>query len=145
MKWDRVAIVLALLIGIPSLISQANSIARSGPSSIATDAPAARDATPTPAPRETAEPECAVLDEGSLRSEAAQYTWYINGKVTNVCSHELRYVGIHFVFFDKAGNQVASGLDNITDLAAGGTWAFHKPVYETQDSDRWRIDKVTSW
>ena len=85
-------------------------------------------------------PDCLVLDKRSLTTESGDYTWYIEGKVKNTCDHDLSYAQVEFNFYDAAGNQESSGLVNINNLGAGETWAFKKPVYETQDGGgKWRV------
>lgn len=36
--------------------------------------------------------------------------WYIDGKVTNRCDHDLGYVQVEFNFYDDSGNQTGSGM-----------------------------------
>jgi hypothetical protein len=88
-------------------------------------------------------PDCLIFDNNSLHTETGQYTWYIDGKVINKCDHDLRYVQVSFNFYDSAGNLENSGLVNVNNLAAGTTWAFHKPVYEsTRTGGTFRVEKI---
>ncbi|MDB5072873.1 MAG: hypothetical protein JWM87_3984 [Candidatus Eremiobacteraeota bacterium] len=88
-------------------------------------------------------PDCLVMDKSSLHTESGEYTWYINGRITNKCDRDLRYVQVSFSFFNSAGNLENSGLVNVNNLAAGNTWAFHKAVYESNTSSgTFRVEKI---
>jgi hypothetical protein len=90
------------------------------------------------------EPSCLVLDDRTLTSSRSDYTSYLDGKVQNQCDRSMRYISVHFTFFDDAGNQIGSDLTNVNDVAAGTTWAFHKPVFEHR-SMTWRVEKIIGY
>ena len=91
-------------------------------------------------------PDCLVLDNRTLTTESGDYTWYIDGKVTNECDHDMGYVQVEFNFFDNSGNQVSSGMVNVNNLAAGHTWAFHKAVYESDASGgHWQVSGLSGF
>jgi hypothetical protein len=91
-------------------------------------------------------PGCLVLDRRTVHTESGEYTWYIDGKVTNQCDRDLGYVQVSIGFYDASGNLENSGLANVNNLAAGETWSFKKHVYESTSSDgRWGIEKVTGY
>lgn len=91
------------------------------------------------------DPDCLVLDKRSLTTESGDYTWYIEGKVINTCDRDFGYAQVEFNFYDSSGNQVASGLVNINNLAAGQTWSFKKSVYETETSRSWRVAGLSAF
>lgn len=91
-------------------------------------------------------PSCLVLDRRSLHTESGEYTWYINGKVQNRCDSDMRYVAVHFGFYDSSGNLANSGLINVNNLAAGETWAFRKAVYESNTSGgKWGVQEIIGY
>ena len=92
------------------------------------------------------DPDCLVLDKRTLGTDSDDTTWYIEGKVTNRCDHELGYVQVEINFYDAGGNQESSGLVNVNNLGSGDTWSFKKPVYETTSSGgKWRIAKISGF
>lgn len=59
-----------------------------------------------------------------------EYSGEITGTVLNKSDRAWGYVSIEFALFDGQGNQVGTAVDNITDLAAGGTWKFKAGVLD---------------
>lgn len=90
-------------------------------------------------------PDCLVLDNRTLHAESGDYTWYIEGTVTNRCDHDLGYAQVEFNFYDTDGNQTGSGMDNINNLAAGQTWSFKKSVYETEGAGKWKVSGLSGF
>ncbi len=64
-----------------------------------------------------------------------QFSSGIRGTAVNNTDSELNYVEATAVFLDGDGTQIADGLDNVTDLAAGREWEFDC-VYLGTDPDR---------
>jgi len=90
-------------------------------------------------------PDCLVLDNRTVHAESGEYSWYIDGKVTNRCDRELGYVQVEIGFFDSAGNLQNSGLANVNNLEAGQTWSIHKLAYESEGAGTWRIEKLSGF
>ena len=91
-------------------------------------------------------PPCLVIADRSLVSHSGEYAPYITGKLQNRCARTMRYVSIHFAFFDKAGNLENSGIVNVNDVAPGQTWAFRKTIYEQHTTGgRWEITKIVGF
>jgi hypothetical protein len=88
-------------------------------------------------------PPCLTVADGSLQSHSGEYSPYITGKLENRCGRAMRYLSIHFVFYDRRGNVESTGIVNLADLAAGQTWAFRKTIYEQHTTGgRWEIQKI---
>jgi hypothetical protein len=64
-----------------------------------------------------------------------QFSSGIRGTAVNNTDSELNYVEATAVFLDDDETQIADGLDNVTDLAAGREWEFDC-VYLGTDPDR---------
>jgi hypothetical protein len=91
-------------------------------------------------------PSCLILDRRTVHTESGEYTWSIDGKVTNRCDRDLGYVQVSIGFYDASGNLENSGLVNVNNLGAGETWSFKKRVYETTSANgQWGIEKVTGY
>ncbi len=65
-----------------------------------------------------------VVNADSLETEDSLGTHYVDGYLDNNSKASYDYVEVDAVFFDSAGNQVDSGMDNTQHLAPGATWKF---------------------
>lgn len=66
------------------------------------------------------------------------FTEGVRGTAVNNTDSELGYVEANAVFLDESGTQIADGIDNVTDLAAGREWEFECLFL---GSDASRIDR----
>jgi hypothetical protein len=58
----------------------------------------------------------------------------------------MRYVSVHFKFYDSSGNVENTGIVNMNNLGSGETWSFKKVVYENVSSGgRWGMDEITGF
>lgn len=60
----------------------------------------------------------------SLETDEVTSLKYVDGYVNNNSKATYDYVEVDVVFFDSAGDQIDSGVDNTQHLAAGGVWKF---------------------
>jgi hypothetical protein len=71
-----------------------------------------------------------VRNEGEYRTEL-----YVEGEAKNLTSETLSYVEVNVRWYDSEGTQLDTGVDNVTDLQANGSWAF-KVTYIGTDKDK---------
>lgn len=58
------------------------------------------------------------------------YGYYkVKGQAKNIGSETLGYASVDVKFYDKKGNLLDSGIDNINNLAPGETWNFEAYYY----------------
>lgn len=66
----------------------------------------------------------------------------VTGLIRNTYHKPLSYAEIDLNFFDNNGVQVENGMDNATNLAAGGLWRFKIVPIKQADNLRYRIVKI---
>jgi hypothetical protein len=67
-----------------------------------------------------------ILEHELVRENAgsASETVSVEGRAENVGDQQLSYVEVRARFYNEAGDQLDSSLDNTNDLDPGTTWAF---------------------
>lgn len=69
---------------------------------------------------EILEHEMVREDEGTMAETVS-----VEGRAENVGDRQLSYVEVRARFYNEAGDQLDSSLDNVNDLDPGATWAFN--------------------
>ena len=99
---------------------------------------------PTSTPIPTATPERGLV-LGEWGWETGDFgIRYVTGIVTNESSSPYSFVSISVNLYDLDDNQVGSTLDNISNLAAGGTWKWRAVVLE-DDARRARVTELSGF
>lgn len=85
--------------------------------------------SPNPSPNPSRPKEKIQIDSTSLEYDVSHlindsYTITISGIAKNVSGKNLSYVAISYNVFDSDNNQIGITIDNIANLANGGTWKF---------------------
>lgn len=86
------------------------------------------ESTPTPTEDPEPDPETAleILEHELIREDGgtAVETVSVEGRAENVSDRQLSYAEVRARFYNEAGDQLDSSLDNTNDLDSGATWAF---------------------
>lgn len=95
----------------------------------------------TSAPRPTSGPALELLESSPTSKD---YSRYIVGRVRNNSSRTYSYVQISFNLYDASGAQVGTAWTNITNLEAGGIWAFEALLFE-DNVKTYKLAELTGW
>lgn len=97
------------------------------------------EATPTPRP-ETYE----II--GDVTFEDDGFACYLTGTLKNNSGKECSYIQISFNLYDEDGNQIGTALDNLNNLADGGTWKFKAMGIDTTgDVASWELADISAF
>ena len=72
-------------------------------------------------------------------------TLYISGTLKNDSGEDKSYVQVSFNVFDKEGNLIGTGLDNINHLKAGATWKYKAMCLDADGYKKFEMAEITSW
>jgi hypothetical protein len=67
--------------------------------------------------------------------------WVVVGRAQNAGGSTLRYAEVDAQFYDSGGVLLASWLDSIANLPAGGVWEFHVYCFDSEVGSR--VDHAT--
>ncbi|RPJ75557.1 MAG: hypothetical protein EHM20_08765 [Alphaproteobacteria bacterium] len=80
---------------------------------------------------ETTQPTLGILSH-NLQKDDNYGGYSVIG--TAKAAGNISYAEVRVKFYDKDGNLIESGFDNILDLAAGETWSFKVTCYSTDEN-----------
>lgn len=74
-------------------------------------------------------------------------SYYIEGNVKNNKDKDYSYVGIEFVCYDSAGNNLGTAIDNTNSLLGKETWKFKAMAMfgDVENIDHCEYHEITSW
>lgn len=84
------------------------------------------------------------LELMEFSGETDKFNRYVVGKIKNNTDKEYSYVQVEISLYDGEGNQVGSTLDNVNNLAAGGTWKFKAIIIE-DSATKFEIKNITGF
>lgn len=83
--------------------------------------------------------------EGEVVEERDAFSLYLTGVVKNNTDREKAYAQITFNLFDAEGNQIGTAMDNINNLAPGGTWKFKAMALTSDDVASYEFAGIDAW
>lgn len=136
--WFFTILAVFIVIGIFAPKDSSTTSSTSTQSTIDSGSEADSEPTPPPAaPKDN-------LELLSAKWESDSFTGYVVGKVKNNTSREYGYAQITFNLYDSEGNQIGTAMDNITNLKAGGTWAY-KAMALAEGAARYEFAEITGY
>lgn len=103
----------------------------------------AEQQTEEPAPAEEKKESLSI--EGEVVEERDAFSLYLTGVVKNNTDREKAYAQITFNLFDAEGNQIGTAMDNINNLAPGGTWKFKAMALTSDDVASYEFAGIDAW
>lgn len=99
--------------------------------------------TPTATPKEEKKEDFTI--EGDVATESDAFTTYITGIIKNNTDKEKSYVQVTFNLYDSSGNQIGTAIDNINNLASGGTWKFKAAALTSDGFASYELAEISGW
>lgn len=141
--WVVVVVLVLAVAGSRSGDSSNSSSADPGQGAeVQQSAPQGDSTAPTEAPVE--EKKDPLTIEGEVSTEYDGFYTYITGIIKNNTDKDKSYVQVTFNLYDSSGNLVDAAVDNITNLAAGGTWKF-KAIELAEDVASYEFAGIDAW
>ena len=63
----------------------------------------------------------------------------------NNTGREKSYVQVTFNLYDANGNQIGTAMDNINNLAPGGTWKFKAIALTSESFASYKLAEISGW
>lgn len=77
-------------------------------------------------------------------TESDEFSRYVVGRVKNNSDKNYSYVQVEISLYDDQGNQIGSTMDNVNNLASGGTWKFKAMILE-DEAKKFEIKDITGF
>lgn len=147
-KWWFWLIVVFVVVGIGGASQTGSedtpSVAGTPASSQEVSGSAAQDTT-VPAPTATPKPEKYEV-VGDIAFEDDGLACYLSGTLKNNSGKECSYIQISFNLYDAEGNQIGTAMDNLNNLADGGTWKFKAMGVDANgDVASWELADISAF